>query len=81
MICKRVDFINHGYPQTHSKKKKKEKKEKREKKEKKKSKNKLRAEGYEETGGITTPSKERVSPTQLDTPISAKVIKKFQRAW
>lgn len=62
--------------QTHSKKKKKEKKEKREKKEKKekkKSKNKLTADGYEETGGITTPSKEDVSPSVLDTPVNAKV--------
>ncbi|XP_060581566.1 AP-3 complex subunit delta-1-like [Ruditapes philippinarum] len=66
---------------TRSKKKKKEKKEKREKKdkkEKKKSKNKLTADGYEETDGITTPSKEEVSPSQLDTPVNAKPMSSYR---
>ncbi|KAL4235570.1 AP-3 complex subunit delta-1 [Mactra antiquata] len=62
---------------THSKKKKK--KEKREKKEKK-SKKMLTtpADGYEETGGITTPSKERVSPSQLETPVNTKPMSSYK---
>ena len=60
------------YFQQHTKKKKKEKKEKREKKDKKKKKDRLKAE-YEEAEGITTPSKERLTPTQLDTPVATKV--------
>ena len=60
------------YFQQHSKKKKKEKKEKRDKKDKKKRKDKLKAD-YEEAEGITTPSKERLTPSQLDTPITTKV--------
>ena len=60
------------YFQHHSKKKKKEKKEKRDKKDKKKRKDRLKAD-YEEAEGITTPSKERLTPTQLDTPVATKV--------
>lgn len=52
--------------QSHSKKKKK--KEKKEKKSKKLSR---KAEGYEEAGGITTPSLEQVPP---DTPLNMKVL-------
>ena len=65
--------------QLHSKKKKKEKKEKRDKKDKKKRKDKLKLKAdYEEAEGITTPSKERLTPSQLDTPVATKVIHRFR---
>lgn len=52
-------------------KKKKEKKVKKEKKEKRDKKKLLRAD-YEVAEGITTPSKEQVSPSQMDTPINVQ---------
>lgn len=63
---------------SHSKKKKKEKREKKDRREKKKSKNKLTADGYEEAGGITTPSKEDVSSLQLETPVTAKPMSSYR---
>lgn len=52
-------------------KKKKEKKAKKEKKEKRDKKKLLRAD-YEVAEGITTPSKEQVSPSQMDTPMNVQ---------
>lgn len=60
-----------------SKKKKKEKKEKRDKKDKKKRKDRLKAD-YEEAEGITTPSKERLTPSQLDTPVTTKPMSNYR---
>jgi hypothetical protein len=52
-------------------KKKKEKKAKKEKKEKRDKKKLLRAD-YEEAEGITTPSKEQVPTSQMDTPMNVQ---------
>ena len=57
--------------QTKKTKKKKEKKAKKEKKEKRDKKKLLRAD-YEEAEGITTPSKEQVPPSQMDTPMNVQ---------
>ncbi|VDI68190.1 AP-3 complex subunit delta [Mytilus galloprovincialis] len=57
--------------ETKKPKKKKEKKVKKEKKEKRDKKKLLRAD-YEVAEGITTPSKEQVSPSQMDTPINVQ---------
>ena len=52
-------------------KKKKEKKTKKDKKERKE-KRKHRSE-YETPKGITTPSKEQLMPSQMDTPMTVKL--------
>lgn len=64
LYCKLLFFIQKT-------KKKKEKKAKKEKKEKRDKKKLLRAD-YEVAEGITTPSKEQVSPSQMDTPMNVQ---------
>lgn len=70
-VTPEVRVISDEEQETKKTKKKKEKKVKKEKKEKREKKKHLRAD-YEVAEGITTPSKEQVSPSQMDTPMNVQ---------